>query len=248
MKISIISFKKNEERVLFLNETAIFAANHHQSNLLVLPGYIPGTREGKKEIIQKIVDETKISILAELSGTPKKESNTYYFSPAANPEGPFIQQFESSKTANKKLVELVEKLLDEFEQTRVVETNSKKIGILLCGENNILQNSHKTNTGPKPRGTDKSWPFSAYDILVNPSHTIMGQWNLLHERFSYFSKGQKTLLYCTNNTNKSAWKSSLCTYQNSLLVVMGDMKLPADFSIVQRKVENNWRMITIDIP
>ena len=44
----------------------------------------------------------------------------------------------------------------------------------LCGENNILQNR---NTGPKPRGADKSWPFSAYDILVNPSHTIMGQWN-----------------------------------------------------------------------
>lgn len=245
MKISIISFKKNEERGLFLNEAAMFAANHHQSNLLVLPGYIPGTREGKKEIIQKIVDEAKISILAELAGMPKKGNNTYYFSPSADPEGPFIQQFKSGKTSNKKLVE---KILDEFEQTRVVEANGKNIAVLLCGENNILQNSQRTNTGPKPRGTDKSWPFSAYDILVNPSHTIMGQWNLLHERFSYFSGGQKTLLYCTNNTNKSEWKSSLCIYQDSLPVIMGDMKLLADFATVQTKVDNNWRMITIDIP
>lgn len=105
---------------------------------------------------------------------PKKRSNTYYFSPSVDPEGPFTRQFKSGKTAKKKLVE---KLLDEFEKTRVVEANGKKIGVLLCGENNILQNSHKTNTGPKPRGTDKSWPFSAYDILVNPSHTIMGQRN-----------------------------------------------------------------------
>lgn len=245
MKISIISFKENEEGGLFLNEAAMFAANHHQSNLLVLPGYIPGTREGKQEIIQKIVDEAKISILAELAGMTKKKSNMYYFSPWADPEGPFIQHFESSNTANKKVVE---KLLDEFEQTRVVEANGKKIGVLLCGENNILQNSHKTNTGPKPRGTEKSWPFSAYDILVNPSHTIMGRWNPLHERFSYFSEGQKTLLYCTNNTNKASWKSSLCIYQNSLPVIMGDMKLLSDFATVQTKVENNWRMITIDIP
>jgi hypothetical protein len=248
MRISIISFKKDEDGGLFLNEAAMFAANHHQSNLLVLPGYITGTREGKKEIIQKIVDEAKISILAELAGMAKKRSNTYYFSPSAAPEGPFTQQFKSGKPANKKLVEKVEKLLDEFEQTRVVEANGKKIGVLLCGENNILQNSHKTNTGPKPRGTDKSWPFSAYDILVNPSHTIMGQWNLLHERFSYFSEGQKTLLYCTNNTNKSAWKSSLCIYQDSLPVIMGDMKLLADFATIQTKVEHNWRLITIDIP
>ncbi|UCH94813.1 MAG: hypothetical protein JSV88_31770 [Candidatus Aminicenantes bacterium] len=95
MKISIISVKKDEEGGLFLNEAAMFAANHHQSNLLVLPGYITRTREGKKEIIQKIVDEAKISILAELAGMPKKRSNTYYFSPSADPEGPFRQKLKT---------------------------------------------------------------------------------------------------------------------------------------------------------
>jgi hypothetical protein len=107
-----------------------------------------------------------------------------------------------------------------------------------------VDNVRENRNEPQPRHPDIAWPF-VYDVLVNPAHTNMGQWNLHHKRFAYFSRDGRTFLYCTNNTHRS-WRTALCVYQDGKKVLMGDEL--AETGGMQIDGSKGWRLITIEIP
>ena len=131
-------------------------------------------------------------------------------------------------------------MLESDQRTVVIE--GKRINVLLCGENNILRNVRELGNAPQPRHDGIGWAFS-YDVLVNPAHSSMGQWNLLHERFAYFSQGGRTAIHCTNNTH-AAWGTAMCVYQDGRKLAMGDLKVGNE---LPHRMEPNWRLVTISI-
>ena len=154
--------------------------------------------------------------------------------------GPFVQRFATSAEATRKIVaELTQRYLDGH---RSIHLEHTCVRVLLCGENNILRNAKAKGYAAEPRHPDLGWDLK-YDVLVNPAHTSMGQWNLLHRRFAYLSQGGRTALYCTNNT-RQGWRTALCVYRDGKLVVMGDLKGAAG---LPHHVDDAWRLVTIDI-
>ncbi|MBI3942470.1 MAG: hypothetical protein HY326_05605 [Chloroflexi bacterium] len=233
MKISMFTgIADDPERLKVVNDAVTIAAEH-LTDMIVLPGYSFGRGcPPPSSIPQQLADNSGISILAELD-------HTYYFRPNEPRVGPLVQRFVSSKDVTRSEVQQV---VSEFNQgKRVVEIKGKRIGILLCGENNILRNIRKEDYRAGPRYPDIGWPFE-YDILVNPSHTSMGEWHLLHKRFAYFSRS-RVFLFCTNNTHKT-WKTSLCIYRDGEELLMGDFEKNDKFL---KHIEENWRLITIEL-
>jgi len=233
MKISLFTGRfKDPQRKSRVREASEVSAEHG-AQLLVLPGYSLGPGQDDPDAIQQFADATGVYILAEAH-------NTYCFRPNQEPVGPFVQRFSTGANAKH---DKVQRVAEEFANgKRLLEVGDKTVGVLLCGENNFLTNVRKNANEPQPRHPDIGWPF-VYDVLVNPAHTSMGQWNLLHKRFAYFSRSERTLLYCTNNTHRS-WRTGLCVYRDGKEVVMGDL---ATTRGLQTHPSKGWRLVTVEI-
>lgn len=214
-------------------QEAVRIALEHGSDLLVLPGYSFG-HVVNMDATQEITNISNMAMLAEIGDF------TYYLQPHKAITQLLKQQFGTGDEARADLIENVSKALEDG--TRVVTIKGKRVGVLLCGENNIIRN--KNHSTPVLRNPDLSWPYHTYDALVNPSHTSMGQWNLLHKRFEFFSSGGRHLLYCTNNRWQS-WRTSLCVYRDGKLCTMGDFTVGTD--LLQTHIEPEWRLVTVTI-
>lgn len=179
-RISLFTGKIGDPQRINAVRSALIAAVNHRSDLMALPGYSLGKGIEDADQVQHLADEHGIAIIAEAD-------HTYLFAPNKNPVGPYVQLFHTGSTADH---DAVHSLVAEFNSgKRIIKHRGLRIGILLCGENDILRNDRKRGLWAVPRH-GVHWPFE-YDVLVNPAHTSMGQWNLLHKRFEYFSKPNK---------------------------------------------------------
>jgi hypothetical protein len=235
VRISLFAGRLDDPQRVLSVEAATAVAAEHGAAMLVLPGYSLGREKANGCVLQQFADKTGVSILAETT-------HTFWFRPNQGPVGPFVQRFRRSKDATKAKVQEVAQGL--VTGKRIIRVGRVSISVLLCGENNVLRNIQKKDNEPQPRHPDVGWPLG-YDVLVNPAHTSMGQWNKLHKRFAYFSQSGRVLLYCTNNTCSSSWKTSLCVYRDGKKVVMGDLK--GDGSLLKHEGKV-WRLVTIEIP
>ena len=168
-----------------------------------------------RAILNRFSNQHDVYIIAEV------EMGKYFvFNPnGLPPTGPFIQLFTTHRDATP---EKVKELLQLFVNgERIINIFGLRIGILLCGENNILTNKQSRGNEPSLRHFDQEWPI-VYDVLLNPAHTTMGNWNKLHKRFSLFSSSGAFSVYCTNNNAISSWKSSFSVYRNGQEVYNGN--------------------------
>jgi hypothetical protein len=145
----------------------------------------------------------------------------------------FSQLFSTSRQATPVLVQ---QLLSQFSNgNRLVEIDGRRLGLLICGENNVIANRQSSDNEPYVRHVTGFWS-RPYDILLNPAHTVMGNWGKLEKRFSFLSQQGRWVFYCTNNTQSYSWKSSLRVYHNGIRVRDGSAPTSA---------AKNWRSITI---
>lgn len=234
MRISPFTGRMDDAQRVMSVQVAGETAEGHGASLLVLPGRSHKCANPSASNLQKIANEAGVSIIAEAT-------DTFRFRPREELLGPFTQRFIAGNKATHNQVEQVTRGVAEGQ--RIVEIEQKSVAVLLCGENNILRNVRERNNEPQPRYPDLGWPLN-YDVLANPTHSSMGQWNLLHKRFSFFSQSGRTALFCTNNKH-SSWRTSLCVYHDGKLVVMGDLdgadELPA------YRIEDAWRLVTIKV-
>ncbi|MBW7989494.1 MAG: hypothetical protein FVQ84_05685 [Planctomycetes bacterium] len=244
MRISIFTGRDcDPKRIVAVKKAIVTASREYRANLLVLPGNSLGSGRNQDGILQELADKNKVSILAEV------DRATSLFRPSKQPRQFCAQQFAVSPSNKKhkdkrvtpcKVRKLIE-LLNNGD--RIFKLAGKRIAVLLCGENNILHNIRAEADVAHPRYNDIEWPFDVYDVLVNSTHTSMGHWNLLHKRFAYFSRGDRTAVHCTNNTHR-VWGTSLCVYQNGSRSVMGNLE---NYGMLPTHIENNWRMVTIEV-
>lgn len=252
MRISLFTRRRGDARKSAQLGDAAAVAAEHGAAMVVLPGWSMGQSAGKGKgatrrrtaravprsasarFLQQLADENGLSILAEAR-------DTWCFVPEDEPIGPFVQRFATSAEATRGVVaELTQGYLDG---RRSIHLEHTCVRVLLCGENNILRNVKAKGYAAEPRYPDPGWDLK-YDVLVNPAHTSMGQWNLLHRRFAYLSQGGRTALYCANNAHAS-WRSALCVYRDGRLVTMGDLAGAAD---LPHHTADAWRLVTADIP
>jgi hypothetical protein len=254
MKISVFTGTYcDPQRQQAVKEAASMAHYKHHSDLLIFPGNSMGNKKSRNAGIQKIADENKIAILA---GFKKK---IFLFRPKKSirqfPEQKFAysspnQDKEPKKKGGEKKNEglvtqrRVKRLIDFFSNgERIFKLGGKRIAVLLCGENNILCNVRGEKNAAHPR-YGIPWPLDKYDVLVNPTHTSMGHWNLLHRRFAYFSQKNRTVIYSANNTRSKSWKTSLCIYNNGKQRLMGDLE---NYSKECTHIEDKWRIVTTEV-
>ena len=241
MKVSLFTrrYKLDDAKVKSAVRSAVGVAAQHGAEMLVLPGYSMPDFSAQQvtdsmDLLQRFSDEYGVLTLAEVG-------NTFCFRPNEQPIGPFEQLFaQGAEVTHSKAAELAEAFTGG---RRIIEVGDRTVGVLLCGENNFFRNSRKKDYEPAARFPGIEWPFD-YDLLVNPAHTSMGQWNLLHKRFAYLSQAGRSLLYCTNNLH-SSWQTSLCAYQDSKKVLMGDFVTTSE---AHTYVQDDWRIATIEVP
>ncbi|MGA7730659.1 MAG: hypothetical protein WCD37_05240 [Chloroflexia bacterium] len=249
LRVSVFTGKyyheDNWDRLAEVEQAAQVAAGR-ESNLLVLPGLSFGYVHLVESKAQDLADRTGLAILAEL------ESPTTLYIPN-QPKKPLLKQlFVDGDEANRDpgSVRGVMEALELEGSDRRIDLNGVRMAVLLCGENNILTNPHRGAAAP--RYADLAWPRS-YDVLLNPSHTRMGNWNLLGSRFEYFSQGGRTAIYCTNNGTMDnwpgkSWKSSLCIYRDGRCIATGDGVLAEHDGLWMDVAPlGEWRMVTVDV-
>lgn len=137
MKISLFTGRyEDPQRKSHVSEASEVSAKHG-AQLLVLPGYSLGRGQDDPAAIQQFADAPGVHILAEAHNTHELQ-DTFCFRPHQDPFGPFIQRFHQGVNATS---DAVRRVTEEFrEGSRLIKIEGKVIGVLLCGENNILRN------------------------------------------------------------------------------------------------------------
>ena len=79
--------------------------------------------------------------------------------------------------------------LESIWPSRKCNIGPREVAVLMCGELN----------GFDVRGMPKYGRQLPYDILVNPTHSIMGRWNHLDKKFKALSRKKKVVIHTANN-------------------------------------------------
>lgn len=126
------------------------------------------------------------------------------------------QQFWNCKNATP---ELVEGLISEcnWKGKRAVHIGGVTLGLLICGENNVLANKQSDDNRAYVRYSPDSpgaTLFERFRIVFNGSHSKMGEWGKLERRFESLSANKRWFFYATNNKGKRWGSSTLRAYFN----------------------------------
>ena len=224
----------------FIAQAAKLAAEHG-SSLLILPGNSLGINGIShfnifelKRRFQAISTENHLSIICEID-------HTYLFYPQTTSMPlKFIQKFAVSEDEKDKYVLFA----NEWNNgDRFGDVSGKTVGLMLCGENNYVTNKQSDGNRALFRYPDLGWSDD-YDILVNPAHTLMGNWGKHHKRFAYLSQEGRTVVHVAgDDAVHHPAKSSLCIYQDGRCILQGDFRGHDPSMIVQ---DNNWWMATVE--
>lgn len=144
---------------------------------------------------------------------------TNLYRPGGLIEGGWRQWFATSVEAE--VEGIARQLVNDFRTGhRIFEIGGKRIGLIYCGENNILKNSQSDANIPRLRHPQLGWNDD-YDLLLNPAHTVMGNLGKIHRRFEWFSSGGRTLIFTGNNDKKNAWTSAFYAFRDGKKIMSG---------------------------
>lgn len=141
------------------------------------------------------------------------------------------QMFTDSGQADRE-PEQVRALLDACAPggERIVRLSGLDVGLLCCGENNVLRCEQAFNNRVSVRHHPGASLFEHVSVTFNGAHSNMGNWNKLNRRFEYLSRGGRLALYATNNSAAS-WRGSVRAYHDGHLVADGGGVLGAPAGI-----------------
>lgn len=95
------------------------------------------------------------------------------------------------------------------------------VGLLVCGENNVLRNQQARGNAVSVRGRASATLFEGTRIVCNGAHTPMGNWGKLDRRFEFLSSEGRCALYATN-CEAWTWASACRAYVDGRLVANGE--------------------------
>ncbi len=155
------------------------------------------------------------------------------------------QSIQFSKEATP---EIVQALLNRCEQNgeRSISLAGLSIGLLICGENNILSNEQANENKVSIRHGLAKQLFGHVQIVFNGAHTVMGNWGKLERRFEFLSGRSRIALYATNNT-KSSWGSSVRIYQGGKKIADGNRSDSLRTHLFADERSDHFRALSLDL-
>jgi len=224
MKILCVSFKEQSKVDREVLTKEIYEeARREKVNLVILPGNVLDDRIKKDEKwASDFADKNNLSIIYEKCLTKKGSGNYYRLHSKSSDKNTGTQKFATSSevNANSNLCESLIKEINEGDRT--IKVGNVKFGVIICGENNILENIQSEKNKVKWRyKSPKNW---GVNVIINPSHNTMGNWAKLNKRFEFLSKKYGYVIYLTNSSSleQSFGKSSLRIYKDGKEVKNGD--------------------------
>jgi hypothetical protein len=224
LRIAVVSLRwgsrRDEDRAL----TGAFAAarGDHEGPLLVL---LPGVGEHWSRGTDRIITAAKkhrVHVVFQAFSSDKR-CCTYTFSPDGDlNEWVDGQLFGSSADVNRD-TRRIDQLLAECGPggQRTARLVGLDIGLLVCGENNVLVNEQANkNRCAGIRHYPGRGLLEHVDLILNGAHSIMGNWGKLNERFTWLSSGGRTVVYTTNN-DKKAWGSAIRVFHDGQRIADG---------------------------
>lgn len=91
---------------------------------------------------------------------------------------------------------------------RTFPIGSRMVTFAICGEIN----------GFDPDGSAKHRQVLPFDVLANPTHTVMGRWHILGPKLSALSKGKVVIHVANNKKNSEKLTTDLRVYVNEVWV------------------------------
>ena len=170
-----------------------------QAELVVLPGVFKKNTPSPLKAQRRI--RSSVAVLVEY-GAAKGRSTPYLVTSGGAKSMPH-QIFGQSPTAKE-----IDKLVAAWE-ARTFLIGSRKVTFIICGEVN----------GFNPDGSTKhKRVLPSFDILANPTHSVMGRWQHLGRKLSTLSKGRAVIHVANNTKNSENLRTDLRIYKDGVLV------------------------------
>lgn len=139
--------------------------------------------------------------------------------------GPLVeirQKFIDSKEANLEQG-LVRELIRECQPggKRTIRLSGLDIGLLSCGENNVLINHQIDKNRVSVRHNLQETLLDHVQVIHNGAHSNMGNWDKLNKRFEFLSSKARMAIFSTNNSFGS-WKAAVRVYIDGTLMADGE--------------------------
>jgi hypothetical protein len=247
----------SKELTSALREVALksFGTDVNPKKLMLMAGRLAcghgsGWPTAVRDIAQIAVD-ARVPILFELESPPNVAGYTAVLPNGERLALEIYQLFAKSECANRH-PELVEELLRQCGRAgeRSIHICGITLGLLICGENNVLANEQGKGNRPYVRFHGGSTLFPHLRLIFNGAHTKMGNWGKLERRFEFLSSGKRWALYATNN-GKGEWgASTLRAYYDGSRIATSkgpepNCRVPA---CICTSKNDRCRILTLDIP
>jgi hypothetical protein len=165
------------------------------------------------------------------------------------------QRFVNSSQANADpdmVTDLVEDCAPGRERT--LNLAGLRLGLLVCGENNVLANEQSNGNRALVRHQPDASLFKGVRVVFNGAHSTMGNWGKINERFKYLSSQRRWAFYATN-CGKAGWgRSTVRGYYNGVLIAdsFGPREAPPrgvpEPRLVHDDVNDRYLALVFDIP
>ncbi len=185
-------------------------------DLILFSGWTLSNKKDVDNVLKRVNNKHTTFVLEIGNGLDGKNSDSGFYIVKGNTilRGPIKQRFTDSATANSNKDCLLQNYLEVLKSERLFKVGSKKVRLIICGENNILRNKQKQGNKVAFRSYDNDLQkrFNSIlkdtDVFLNPAHTPMGNIGKLKKRWAYLSEGGRSSLFTTNECVKPTSKGN----------------------------------------
>lgn len=134
---------------------------------------------------------------------------------------------------------------------RTVPLAGVDVGLLCCGENNVLRCAQANGNEVSVRHHPGASLFDHVRVVHNGAHTNMGNWNKLNRRFEYLSRDRRIAVFATNN-DAASWGAAVRIYFDGALLAEGNgdcRDVPdLEVEVVEDDTRDRYRGIVVRAP
>ena len=233
---------------------------HDGPRLALLPGVVShgkGWPQGHDEVCRTAAKH-RVAVLFE---AVLPDGNAAYH--ACKASGKLLpvqipQRFATSQQANRHPTVVADLLADcKPGRERTVNLEGLPIGLLICGENNILTNKQSdkaVRNRPSVRHHPDANLFEHVPVVFNGAHFNMGNWGKLSRRCEYLSRDGRWCFYAANSDQNDWGCSTLYAYHDSNKLanssgIISDVARPfAIRRIADEPDKERFVALSLDIP
>ena len=220
--IGVVSFRCGVRARRHAIQRVVELLADRMPGLLLLPGVSGTCAWDWTEELLRSANEYDVALLFETCC--EKDRVFLGYDPARGVLPNRLRQVFATSEEARRDPQCVENVLAECGRNsqRVFKFGCGPVGVLVCGENNVLRNRQAEGNAVEVRGhPERQSLFDGAPIVLNAAHTIMGNWPKLHKRLEFLSRG-RLAAFCTNNDGGQSWRSAVVVYRDGCKIADGE--------------------------